>query len=193
MSHGYVILNNEDVDEEVVERAFITSYVGSPFRALVESNLKRLPMYKAAVMLRARLRATGEERPQISAVRMAERYLHNKRIIEAVSAAYGIHTVFVWQPNPVYKYDLKYHKFSSEGASLDLFRSYPLYAEMSQRKDRQSLGRHFLWCADIQENIHEPLYVDSVHYSPKFSAIVAQCVYDLLPKSGFIDPRGRNP
>jgi hypothetical protein len=37
---------------------------------------------------------------------------------------------------------------------------------------------NFLWCADIQKDVHEPLYVDRVHYSPKMTGMVASCISD---------------
>ena len=29
------------------------------------------------------------------------------------------------------------------------------------------MGNNFIWCADIQKGLKEPLYVDQVHYSAK--------------------------
>ena len=33
----------------------------------------------------------------------------------------------------------------------------------------RSLGRNFLWCADLQSDLKEALYIDKVHYSGEFS------------------------
>jgi hypothetical protein len=37
-------------------------------------------------------------------------------------------------------------------------------------------GENFLWCADIQESLAEPLYVDKVHYTAKMSRLIATTV-----------------
>ena len=50
---------------------------------------------------------TPAERATIGGV--IARYLENKRMIEAVAAAHGVHTAFAWQPVPTYKYDLAHH------------------------------------------------------------------------------------
>jgi hypothetical protein len=50
-------------------------------------------------------------------------------------------------------------------------------------KDRMSGGKanqDFFWLADMQENLREPLYVDQVHYSPKFSRMLAERIADIL-------------
>ncbi len=44
--------------------------------------------------------------------RTIERYLSNKKIIEAVSAIYHIKPIFVWQPVPTYKYNQQSHLFA---------------------------------------------------------------------------------
>jgi len=36
------------------------------------------------------------------------------------------------------------------------------------------LGKNFSWCADIQEDLKQPLYVDSVHYSSYMSKLLAE-------------------
>src|SRR5207249_2176487 len=43
--------------------------------------------------------------------KVIERYGRNKRMIEVLAGGYGFVPVFVWQPIPWYKYDLKYHLF----------------------------------------------------------------------------------
>jgi hypothetical protein len=44
-----------------------------------------------------------------------ERYTKNMKMIRAVSKAFGVRRAFVWQPVPVYKYDLDYHLFAKWG------------------------------------------------------------------------------
>ena len=53
-------------------------------------------------------KGTTDERAR----RICERYLRNKAIIGGMAKAYSIKSVFVWQPVPTYKFDLKLHPFS---------------------------------------------------------------------------------
>jgi hypothetical protein len=54
------------------------------------------------------------------------------------------------------------------------------YKYMEEVVKKNNMGSHFLWCADIQENLAGPLYVDEVHYSPKMSKILADYIANLL-------------
>ena len=45
---------------------------------------------------------------------------------------------------------------------------------------KESLGKNFIWLADIQGNLQLPLYVDSAHYSPEMSEILAVNIGNLL-------------
>ncbi len=109
-----------------------------------------------------------------------DRYLKNKKMIEVLAGAYGVNVIFVWQPIPHYGYDLRYHLFGLE--PLDGDADFKLgYEHMSAYRASTRLGRNFLWCADIQEGIKEPLYVDNVgHYSAKMSRKVARCIFDMI-------------
>lgn len=110
-----------------------------------------------------------------------DRYLRNKRLIEGEAAVYNIQTLFVWQPIPIYKYDLKYHLFFDEDEYREelgyLRYGYEYMANLIEEK---VLGSNFLWCADIQEQMQEPLYVDQVHYSANMNKIFAFTIDKLL-------------
>jgi len=99
----------------------------------------------------------------------------NQRMVDALGALYGVQTLIVWQPVPTYKYDLRYHVF----ATHPLFRheasrrGYPLIARAVARRP---MGPSFVWCADIQDGVHEALYVDAIHYSPAMAGRVATCI-----------------
>jgi len=103
-----------------------------------------------------------------------ERYFRNKAMIEGVSAATGVRPVFVWQPVPLYKYDLKYHLFAKDLYWPHLFsrEGYPIMKDAVEERKPKRL----IWCADIQNEIREPLYVDPMHYSPKMIGMVADCI-----------------
>ena len=107
-----------------------------------------------------------------------DRYLENIRILDAITTAYHSQGVFVWQPVPNFKYDLSNHLFPPlSGIIAYAGLGYPYMESIMHEK---SLGNNFLWCADIQEDLHEPLYVDKVHYSSKMSRIFAEKISDLL-------------
>lgn len=111
------------------------------------------------------------------------RYLENKAIIEAIAAKRGISTVFVWQPVPNYKYDdTRYHLF--KGSSYGQFAAVGAgYAQMERSASAQPDGS-LLWLADIQEHRTEPLYVDEVHYTAKFSRTLAEAIAAFMAPSG---------
>ena len=41
-------------------------------------------------------------------------------------------------------------------------------------------GRNFLWLGDMQENLSKFLYVDSIHYSPEMSKLIAEAIADRI-------------
>ena len=109
------------------------------------------------------------------------RYLKNKKLIEAASVAYSVNPIFVWQPIPLYKYDLKYHMFTEGGFGPHIHSKFG-YAQMEKYINTGPMGNNFLWCADIQEGIRKALYVDKVHYSEQFSRTIARTICDILCK-----------
>jgi len=108
--------------------------------------------------------------------RVIEDYIWNKKTIESIGKENGVPTVFVFQPVPMYKYDLKYHLFQA-GANgtgweqhLNAFEGYPL---MAKYVAEHPMGNDFLWLADIQEGKQKPIYCDQVHYTPEFDDEIA--------------------
>lgn len=91
------------------------------------------------------------------------RYLENKRLIEAQAQACNVSTLFVWQPSPDYKFDLKNHPYPPLDFSVV---SRPTYEEMEKTVKASSpqFKSNFLWLADIQEQATEPCYIDNTHY-----------------------------
>ena len=117
--------------------------------------------------------------------------LENKSIIEAVAAKRGIRTAFNWQPAPNFKYDdTAYHLFkgSSYGSYSGISRGYALMAE---RLARTQPDPPLLWLADIQEHRTEPLYVDRIHYTAKFSRTLADAIAGLLQSRDVAAPAPR--
>lgn len=117
----------------------------------------------------------GEPKPGASesecATALCQRYLRNRTLLDALCRAYGVQVVFVWQPVPTYKYDLKYHPFQA-GLREHQFTAVG-YQTMARLRQLQAPHPNELWLADLQENATEPLYIDAVHYSPKMCEKIA--------------------
>lgn len=142
-------------------------------------------MARLARGIRDRMRRTPPQPPQhvdsnIDEVvdSVARRYFANKREIEAIARDYVVQVVFVWQPIPFYKYDQRYHLFSRE-AGVNRYASVG-YERVRQIVEAEDEGPDFLWCADIQERITEPLYVDYIHYTAAMSRRLAEYIGGLL-------------
>jgi lysophospholipase L1-like esterase len=105
-----------------------------------------------------------------------ERYQRSKRAIEGIGAAYGIRTVFVWQPVATYEFppgDAGH--WGGAGANAWARRGYPLFAKALAT---EPVGANFVWCADVGADGTEAFYVDLVHYAPVMAERVARCIAD---------------
>jgi len=153
------------------------------------SPLDNVPVVKAAQWLRDRgtkpqpRNATNNADPAILEG-VINRWLANKRMIEVVAGGFGVRTIFVWQPVPTYKYDLRYHVFLSNSSRLPpdqwMPRDHYGYALMESMRAQGRLGPDVLWLADMQQDKHENLYVDRVHYNARFSREIAAQVCGFL-------------
>lgn len=112
-----------------------------------------------------------------SAERGLRQYLANKKLIEASSKVFGVKTFFVWQPISNYKYNTSFDILITPVSGPAGPLGYPLMAEYTAK---HFLGNNFLYLADIQENIKEPLYIDPMHYSGAWSREVASRITDFL-------------
>lgn len=116
-----------------------------------------------------------------------ERYRTNKKMTEAIAAAFGVAPIFVWQPVPTHHYDPKFNIY----AGFDYEHNMPYlktgYELMDETIRSNPFGKNFIWCGDIQKGLKEPLYVDAYHYSPKMTRMIARYILeamkqrDLLP------------
>ncbi len=107
------------------------------------------------------------------------RWLRNKRMAEGICAAYGIKPLFVWQPTPNWKYDLRHHLFATSGAALGTPSHYAVLDRL-RTSAPATLGRDFLWLGDIQVGVTRPLYVDRLHYTSAFAREIAERVADRI-------------
>ncbi len=111
------------------------------------------------------------------------RYLANKKLMENAGKAFGVKTLFVWQPAPTYNYDLKYHRFAKEGFGRFTYSKFG-YKKMAEIKDK--LGSDFLWLADIQQDKQKALYVDIDHYNSELSQELAFNICNFLIKNNLV-------
>lgn len=111
--------------------------------------------------------------------KVMRRYLANKKIIEEVARGFGVVPVFVWQPVPTYKYDLKHHLFLEHGFGIAAAtKNGYSYAAGLDRK--RLFGDDFLWLADMQEDMSKPVYIDVVHYSAEMCRLIAERIHGFL-------------
>jgi hypothetical protein len=115
---------------------------------------------------------------------VVSRYLVNKRIAGSTALAFGIEPIFAWIPSPLYKYDLNLHPFHIQDEHRRAKYGYPILAQYVQTHD---MGADFTWCADIQEGMKLPIYVDQVHYNTIGSKLVADCIAAAIIRSGALD------
>jgi hypothetical protein len=157
------------------------------WRSWVREGIRLLPMTRLADTVHRKLHRSEPEKAQLAAsgpapkfdergplLQVIDTYFTNKRMIEAEGKEFSVRTLFVWQPVSTYEYDLNSHLFTQGLFELHLYSKYgyPLMQDAVKRTP----PANFTWCADMQKDLHEPLYVDGVHYSPKMTGMVANCI-----------------
>ena len=143
--------------------------------------LKALPIVKAvSLLVPGRSDASGSSgtfpRPgdlPMALSRYVERYRVNKRITESVCRGFGVTPIFVWQPVPAYKHDQRYNIFGRFDLEDYMPTLRPGYELMAKTARSEGFGNNFIWAADIQKDLKEPLYVDAIHYSGKLARMIA--------------------
>lgn len=114
-----------------------------------------------------------------TAERVLERWNTNRVLIESAANRFGISTLFVWQPVPVFNYDLENHLFLNEAAeglpAADLVKhGYALQTASNIWLHEPGL----LWLGDMQAGLEQPIYVDRVHYTAAFNEMIAARLAD---------------
>jgi hypothetical protein len=126
-----------------------------------------------------------QHKEEISHV-VLKRYLVNKRLIEAMARDFQVTPVFVWQPVAAYRYDLSSSPFPIPILDDVLIRYG--YSRMAELNQDGVPGPNFLWCADIQAQVQEPLYVDACHYNEKNSRNLAACIIQYIVGQELLHP-----
>jgi hypothetical protein len=159
----------EQVERGRARRALLATARWLPVTRLLGRALDRLG-----------LRDGGEPPPprdETTAARVVSRYLENRRMIQAIAREYGVKTLFVWQPIPVYDLDLRRHPFSDRLSVDDMRYAVTGYDLMESRREEPG----FLWLGNLHAEAADPLYVDLVHYSPQFIDLIAERIARAMP------------
>jgi hypothetical protein len=180
------------VTADVMRAALVRSQQPEPPR--LAEWLAGLPMGRLARGLHARLlpsppptaEALARERPGPEQVIAA--WTRSAQRVERLANAYGVRTLFVWQPVPLYKYDVSQHLLLdpiSEAYMIParLRRGYELLDAERRRRDPVA---HFLWLADIQEGRRENLYLTDMHYRPVLAESIADHIAEALLERGLL-------
>lgn len=112
---------------------------------------------------------------------VVDRYFRNKRLIESLAERHGVETAFVWQPVPVFRYDLAHHAFADDlsdfgRGSIQRPRLTRAGYRMMDSVRRSGRGSDLVWCADLQQGTDQNWYVDPVHYTGEMAKRVARCI-----------------
>lgn len=166
--------------------------VRAPVRAALATLGEQLPLAQLIARRKATRpprRADAEVAAAFDDARLLDerllRYLANRRLITATATAWGVRTLFVWQPVPTYRYDLRYHLFGEADFEKNHYAGFG-YERFAERLRREPPGGDFLWAADLQDGVREPLYVDQVHYTAAFSRRIGEEIGQALVERGLV-------
>jgi hypothetical protein len=158
----------------------LSSLYNDPFSFSVRYLLDELPaiqaLNKIIKIFNQKLNEGSIDSAYISSV--IDRYINNKKVIEAICQKYNIKSIFIWQPIPNYKYDLQYHLFAKN--INDNNPAKYIYPYMKEYVEKAEMGKNFIWCADFQEDMKKPLYVDSCHYSSFMSKVFSETIIERM-------------
>ena len=181
---GYGVVTRWDHAHKFIETLPLLRLVGAWARRTGEDEIPEYTKPAAA--------PAPEETPEDEATLRAiiDRYVNNIRQVEAVSKAYGIAPVFVWQPIPTYKYDLRHHLFNPDrlGCHVNSKAGYPI---MAVRVAQDPPSENFLWVADMQEDLKGPLYIDAFHYTAPMSKRIAALIWEAIVDRRLVRADGR--
>jgi hypothetical protein len=162
-------------DQTLISQTFKT-YLDQP-GSVVAQTLLTLPVFKLMnrfVPLSQNTATSITDLPDQKLQELIVRYQNNVQIISALAKSFSINTLFVWQPNPAYQYDISKHTLKDELFVLHkpAKRGYELFAPLKS----SFAASQFLYLADIQNGVNGILYVDNVHYSALLSKVIAEAI-----------------
>lgn len=110
-----------------------------------------------------------------------DRWIRNRRMVRLLADGHGVTPLFVWQPVPMWQYDLAHHGFINSLQDFGPFLPTAAgYDAMRKRWFAEPEDDCRLWLADMQAAAAGNLYVDNVHYNAAFSAAIAGRIADAL-------------
>ena len=131
------------------------------------------------------------EKPESNEIlnNVINRYLIIKKQIEGIGEKLNFKSIFVVQPVPVYNYDRTYHLFNPDklGCHVNSLYGFPILKEKFLNLD-PSEKVNWVWAADLQIDKKENLYVDTFHYTAKFSREIAELISDEIIKKELLSP-----
>lgn len=119
-----------------------------------------------------------------SAASIADRWLQNARMIEALAAAYDVRVIFIWQPALHHKQTLT----TFEGEILDrLENDLPGFVGLYTRVEEELRTRitneensSFMFLSDLFKNDTRSIFYDLVHITEEGNAVVAQALHNRI-------------
>ena len=105
-------------------------------------------------------------------LKIVNRYLDNKSMIESIAKRYRIKVLFVWQPIPLYHVNPENHFIQIEESNF-------YYAKYGYDLIPRSL-KNFLWLADMQQDIDRLCYCDQYHYNAFMSKLIAEKIVKFI-------------
>ena len=112
---------------------------------------------------------------------LIRRFKQNHKINVAVGSSYGIIVLTVLQPVPIYEYSYTLSKFPkgyinvNEKKSSNTMLAYKL---LSDEENSIKKSKFFLDLKNFK--INDAMYVDAIHYSPKFNNAIAREIFNFL-------------
>mgnify|MGYP001579833192 CR=1 FL=1 len=103
--------------------------------------------------------------------RMVDRYLANLEMVAAIADRFKVKTLFVWQPVPNFRAPPDTSRFPKD--KVPVRRSPAVYEQLDRMRATGKLPGNFLWLADLQLGRTGDLYIDTYHYTPQFSEVLA--------------------
>lgn len=108
-------------------------------------------------------------------IKIRNSYLETKKQIEAIGNAYGVKTLFVWQPTRLYHCSTEKYRTPVPSDMIENVSTlYPLMAEIR--------APNYLYLGDFCSKLEpsERVFIDGVHYNPSMNKKLAEAVLGAL-------------
>ena len=113
-----------------------------------------------------------------------DRYLANRLLADSAAREFGVKSLFVWQPAPTYGFDKHDYPFGEDPSHK---MTPALYLQLSLWQSANNPGSNFLDLSGAHQGHKAPLYVDSIHYSAAFCAVIAELIATQIETFGWLN------